>query len=144
MEEKANSSHIDPSPSATESSTGSTSNKDDDVSVTQLSNTHRRWLKSVVGLGALEAKIWVASGAQLLALMCGVVFLVVTCWLLIIATGAVIAWQSGISLVVIFLSAIALTILGIIGLVWQVKRTLKHMNFTRTLDAAIPTDDEED
>ncbi len=138
-----NSSHADPT-FASRQAEDHTSIKDDDVSVAELSNTHQRWLKSVIGLGALEAKIWVASGAQLLALMCGFVFLLVTCWLLIIATGAVFAWQSGISLIAIFLSAIGLTVVGILVLIWQVKRTLKHMNFTRTLDAAIPTDDDED
>lgn len=143
MEERVNSPHADTS-FASQQAENHTSIKDDDVSVAELSSTHRRWLKSVIGLGALEAKIWVASGAQLLALMCGVVFLLVTCWLLIIATGAVLAWQSGVSLIAIFLSAISLTIVGIMVLIWQVKRTLQHMNFTRTLDAAIPTEDDEE
>ncbi|RDL45243.1 hypothetical protein DN730_06430 [Marinomonas piezotolerans] len=128
-----------------EPQTASRASTTDDASVNsaQLSNTHKRWLKSVIGLSALEAKIWVASSAQLLALMCGVVFLLVTSWLLIIATGAVVAWHFGFSLIGILISAVVLTLVSAMILLWLVKRTLSHINFTRTLDAIIPTDEDD-
>ncbi|NLQ16648.1 hypothetical protein HGG82_03285 [Marinomonas sp. M1K-6] len=104
--------------------------------------SHKSWLKSVLGLGALEAKLWVASSAQLLALMCGVIFLLLTTWLLIIASSAAIAWSYGFSLVNILLTATLVTFLSSVGLLYWVKRTLASMDFTRTLDAIIPTDEE--
>ncbi|SHG25290.1 hypothetical protein SAMN02745753_03584 [Marinomonas polaris DSM 16579] len=105
-------------------------------------DTHKSWLKSVLGLGALEAKLWVTSSAQLLALMCGVIFLLLTTWLLIIASSAAIAWSYGFSLAGILLTATLVTFLSSIVLLYFVKRTLKSMDFTRTLDAIIPTDEE--
>lgn len=104
--------------------------------------SHKRWLKSVLGLGALEAKLWVASSAQLLALMCGVIFLLLTTWLLIIATGAAVAWSYGFPLVGILLTATVVIFLSSLVLLYLVKRTLKSMDFTRTLDAIIPTDED--
>lgn len=105
-------------------------------------DTHKSWLKSVLGLGALEAKLWVTSSAQLLALMCGVIFLLLTTWLLIIASSAAIAWSYGFSLAGILLTATLVTFLSSIVLLYFVKRTLKSMDFTRTLDAIIPTDED--
>ncbi len=110
--------------------------------IQQAARIHQRWLKSVLGLGALEAKLWVASSAQLLALMCGVVFLILTTWLLIIATGAAVAWSYGFSLVGILLTATLITFVSAVVLLYLVKRTLEEMNFTRTLDAIIPSDEE--
>lgn len=110
--------------------------------IQQAARIHQRWLKSVLGLGALEAKLWVASSAQLLALMCGVVFLILTTWLLIIATGAAVAWSYGFSLVGILITATLTTFISAVVLLYLVKRTLHGMNFTRTLDAIIPTDEE--
>ncbi|GGN17681.1 MULTISPECIES: hypothetical protein [Marinomonas] len=107
-----------------------------------VAEAHKSWLKSVLGLGALEAKLWVASSAQLLALMCGVVFLILTTWLLIIATGAAVAWSYGFSLVGILLTATLITFISAVVLLYLVKRTLEGMNFTRTLDAIIPTDED--
>lgn len=104
--------------------------------------SHKSWLKSVLGLGALEAKLWVASSAQLLALMCGVIFLLLTTWLLIIASIAALAWSYGFSLVTILVTATLVTFLSSIVLLYLVKRTLKSMNFARTLDAIIPTDED--
>ncbi|MGO2236627.1 hypothetical protein B6N13_14775 [Marinomonas sp. UCMA 3892] len=108
----------------------------------EVINTHKSWLKSVLGLGALEAKMWVASSAQLLALMCGVIFLLLTTWLLIIASIAAVAWSYGFSLVAILLTATLVTFLSSLVLLYLVKRTLKSMNFARTLDAVIPTDED--
>ena len=107
-----------------------------------VAESHKSWLKSVLGLGALEAKLWVASSAQLLALMCGVVFLILTTWLLIIATGAAVAWSYGFSLVGILLTATLITFISAVVLLYLVKRTLEGMDFTRTLDAIIPTDED--
>lgn len=104
--------------------------------------SHKRWLKSVLGLGALEAKLWVASSAQLLGLMCAVIFLLMTAWLLIIATCAVIAWSYGFPLIGILVSATCVTLLSALVLLYCVKRTLRNMNFTRTLDTIIPTAEE--
>jgi hypothetical protein len=104
--------------------------------------SHKSWLKSVLGLGALEAKLWVASSAQLLALMCGVIFLLLTTWLLIIASIAALAWSYGFSLVTILVTATLVTFLSSIVLLYLVKRTLRSMNFARTLDAIIPTDED--
>lgn len=103
--------------------------------------SHKRWLKSVFSLGSLEAKMWVTSSAQLLALMCGVIFLLLTTWLLLIATGAAIAWSYGFSLVGIFISATLVTLVSAFVLLYLVKNTLKNMDFTRTLDAIIPTEE---
>lgn len=108
----------------------------------EVINTHKSWLKSVLGLGALEAKLWVASSAQLLALMCGVIFLLLTTWLLLIATIAVVAWSYGFSLVGILSTATLATFFSSFALLYWVKRTLKNMNFARTLDAVIPTDED--
>ncbi|PYF84007.1 hypothetical protein DFP75_10126 [Marinomonas alcarazii] len=108
----------------------------------EVIDTHKSWLKSVLGLGALEAKLWVTSSAQLLALMCGVIFLLLTTWLLIIASIAAVAWSYGFSLVGILLTATFVTFLSSIVLLYLVKKTLKSMDFTRTFDAIIPTDDE--
>ena len=108
----------------------------------EVIDTHKRWLKSVLGLGALEAKLWVASSAQLLALMCGVIFLLLTTWLLLIATVAAVAWSYGFSLVGILFTATLATLLSSFVLLYLVKRTLKSMNFARTLDAVIPTDED--
>ena len=110
--------------------------------IQQAARIHQRWLKSVLGLGALEAKLWVVSSAQLLALMCGVVFLILTTWLLIITTGAAVAWSYGFSLVGILITATLMTCISAVVLLYLVKRTLHGMNFTRTLDAIIPTDEE--
>ena len=110
--------------------------------IQQTARIHQRWLKSVLGLGALEAKLWAVSSAQLLALMCGVVFLILTTWLLIIATGAAVAWSYGFSLVGILITATLTTFISAVVLLYLVKRTLHGMNFTRTLDAIIPTDEE--
>lgn len=110
--------------------------------IQQAARIHQRWLKSVLGLGALEAKLWVVSSAQLLALMCGVVFLILTTWLLIITTGAAVAWSYGFSLVGILITATLTTFISAVVLLYLVKRTLHGMNFTRTLDAIIPTDEE--
>ncbi|MCW4629524.1 MULTISPECIES: hypothetical protein [Marinomonas] len=107
-----------------------------------VAEAHTSWLKSVLGLGALEAKLWVASSAQLLALMCGVIFLLLTTWLLIIASSAALAWSYGFSLVGILLTATLVTFLSSLVLLYLVKRTLKNMDFTRTLDAIIPTDED--
>ena len=104
--------------------------------------SHKSWLKSVLGLGALEAKMWVTSSAQLLALMCGVIFLLLTTWLLLIASGAAVAWSYGFSLVGILLSATLVTFVSAVVLLYLVRSTLKNMNFTRTLDAIIPTEEE--
>lgn len=108
----------------------------------EVIDSHNSWLKSVLGLGALEAKLWVASSAQLLALMCGVIFLLLTTWLLIIAFVAALAWSYGFSLVAILVTATLVTFLSSIVLLYLVKRTLKSMNFARTLDAIIPTDED--
>jgi len=110
--------------------------------IQQAARIHQRWLKSVLGLGALEAKLWVASSAQLLALMCGVVFLILTTWLPIITPGAAVAWSYGFSLVGIFITSTLRTFISAVVLLYLVKRTLHGMNFTRTLDAIIPTDEE--
>lgn len=110
--------------------------------IQQAARIHQSWLKSVLGLGALEAKLWALSSAQLLALMCGVVFLILTTWLLIIATGAAVAWSYGFSLVGILITATLTTFISAVVLLYLVKRTLHGMNFTRTLDAIIPTDEE--
>ncbi|SBS37583.1 hypothetical protein MSP8886_04186 [Marinomonas spartinae] len=121
------------------------SHSDSDKETADLSvvlNDHKHWFKSVLGLGALEAKLWVASGAQLLALMCGVIFLLLTTWLLIIATSAVIAWSYGFSLVGILATATLVTFVSAMVLLYLVRRTLKNMGFTRTLDAIIPSQEE--
>jgi hypothetical protein len=104
--------------------------------------SHKSWLKSVLGLGALEAKMWVTSSAQLLALMCGVIFLLLTTWLLLIASISVVAWSYGFSLVGILLTVTVVTFLSSIVLLYLMKRTLKSMDFLRTLDAIIPTEEE--
>jgi len=114
------------------------------VTADQLTMSHKKWLKSILGLGALEAKIWMASGAQLIALMCGVVFLLVTSWLLLIALLATAAWYAGWSLIGILASALVATLISSFGLVLLIRKTLKRMDLTRTLDAIIPTDNEDD
>ncbi|REG82194.1 hypothetical protein [Marinomonas pollencensis] len=106
----------------------------------ELALSHKKWLKSVLGLGALEAKIWVTSSAQLLALIGGIVFLLITAWLLLIASAAALAWSYGFSLVSILLMATLVTLLSAAGLMYVARNTLKQMNFTRTLDALIPND----
>ncbi|SBS38765.1 hypothetical protein MSP8887_03479 [Marinomonas spartinae] len=121
------------------------SHSDSDKETADLSvvlNDHKHWFKSVLGLGALEAKLWVASSAQLLALMCGVIFLLLTTWLLIIATSAVIAWSYGFSLVGILATATLVTFVSAMVLLYLVRRTLKNMSFMRTLDAIIPSQEE--
>ncbi|MBJ7552193.1 hypothetical protein [Marinomonas ostreistagni] len=114
------------------------------VTADQLTLSHKKWLKSILGLSALEAKIWMASGAQLIALMCGVVFLLVTSWLLLIALLATAAWYAGWSLLGILATALVATLISSFGLVLLIRRTLKRMDLTRTLDAIIPTDSEDD
>ena len=114
------------------------------VTADQLTMSHKKWLKSILGLGALEAKIWMASGAQLIALMCGVVFLLVTSWLLLIALLATAAWYAGWSLIGILATALVATLISSFGLVLLIRKTLKRMDLTRTLDAIIPTDNEDD
>lgn len=117
--------------------------KEEEVDLAQLSNSHRKWLKSILGLSAVEAKIWMASGAQLVAYVTGVVFLLVTSWLLFIALAATAAYYAGFPLLGILLVALMLTLLSAAGLVYLIKRTLKRMDITRTLDAIIPTDEED-
>jgi len=104
--------------------------------------SHKHWLKSVLGLGALEAKMWVTSSAQLLALICGVIFLLLTTWLLLIALVSVLAWSYGFSLVGILFSATLITLVSALLMLYFVRNTLKRMDFTRTLDAIIPTEEE--
>lgn len=124
--------------------TSDTPSKEESVTADQLTQSHKRWLKSLFGLGALEAKIWMASGAQLVALMCGVVFLLVTSWLLLIALIATAAWFAGWSLLAIFGCALLTTLVSALALVCLIRRTLQRMDLTRTLDAMIPTDSEDD
>lgn len=115
---------------------------EESVDFAQLSNSHKKWLKSLLGLSAIEAKIWMASGAQLVALVTGVVFLLVTSWLLFIALAATAAYYAGLPLIGILAVALIVTLLSSLVLVWLIKRTLKRMDLTRTLDAIIPTEDD--
>ncbi|CUB05534.1 hypothetical protein [Marinomonas fungiae] len=124
--------------------TTDTPSTEEAVTADQLTNSHKKWLKSILGLGALEAKIWIASSAQLVALMCGVVFLLVTSWLLLIALLATVAWYAGWSLLGIIATAFITTLLSSFGLVYLIRRTLQRMDLTRTLDAIIATDREDD
>lgn len=121
----------------------STEQKKEHLDVSDVVLTHKQWLKSVLGLGALEAKMWVTSSAQLLALVGGVVFLLITSWLLMIASAAALAWSYGFSLVGILLIATLVTLLSAAGLSYIAFVTLKSMHFTRTLDALIPDSQDE-
>lgn len=123
--------------------TRETPSKEEAVTADQLAYSHKKWFKSILGLGALEAKIWMASSAQLVALMCGVVFLLVTSWLLLIALLATAAWYAGWPLLGILALALITTLVSAIGLVYLIRRTLQRMDLTRTLDAMIPTDSED-
>ncbi|SBT16879.1 hypothetical protein MGA5115_00965 [Marinomonas gallaica] len=125
-------------------STQDTPSTDEAVTVDQLTMSHKKWLKSIIGLGALEAKIWMTSGAQLVALLSGAVFLLVTSWLLLIALIATAAWYAGLPLLGIVFTAFIVTLLGAFFLVYLIKRTLQRLDLTRTLDAIIPTDSEDD
>ncbi|WP_067223689.1 hypothetical protein [Marinomonas gallaica] len=125
-------------------STQDTPSTNEAVTVDQLTMSHKKWLKSIIGLGALEAKIWMTSGAQLVALLSGAVFLLVTSWLLLIALIATAAWYAGLHLLGILFTAFVVTLLGAFFLVYLIKRTLKRLDLTRTLDAIIPTDSEDD
>ncbi|WP_067101695.1 hypothetical protein [Marinomonas atlantica] len=125
-------------------STQDTPSTDEAVTVDQLTMSHKKWLKSIIGLGALEAKIWMTSGAQLVALLSGAVFLLVTSWLLLIALIATAAWYAGLPLLGIVFTAFIVTLLGAFFLVYLIKRTLQRLDLTRTLDAIIPTDNEDD
>ncbi|WP_417507640.1 hypothetical protein [Marinomonas gallaica] len=125
-------------------STQDTPSTDEAVTVDQLTMSHKKWLKSIIGLGALEAKIWMTSGAQLVALLSGAVFLLVTSWLLLIALIATAAWYAGLPLLGILFTAFIVTLLGAFFLVYLIKRTLQRLDLTRTLDAIIPTDNEDD
>ncbi|ETX10815.1 hypothetical protein MUS1_12625 [Marinomonas ushuaiensis DSM 15871] len=119
------------------------SNSKDELSAfDDVVTSHKHWLKSVLGLGALEAKMWVTSSAQLLALMCGVIFLLLTTWLLVIALVSVLAWSYGFSLLGILFSATLITFLSALIMLYFVKNTLKRMDFTRTLDAIISAEEE--
>ncbi|MBM6552086.1 hypothetical protein [Marinomonas ostreistagni] len=120
-----------------------TPSKEEEIDLAQLTNSHRKWLKTMLGLSAIEAKIWMASGAQLVAFVTGVVFLLVTSWLLLIAVAATAAYAAGFPLLGILIVALLLTLLSSLGLVYLIKRTLKRMDITRTLDAIIPTDEED-
>lgn len=124
--------------------TRETPSEEEAVSADQLTQSHKRWLKSIFGLAALETKIWVASSAQLVALMCGVVFLLVTSWLLLIALIATAAWYAGWSLIAILTCALVTTLVSSVALVYLIRRTLQRMDLTRTLDAIIPTGSEDD
>jgi len=86
--------------------------------------------------------MWVTSSAQLLALICGVIFLLLTTWLLLIALVSVLAWSYGFSLVGILFSATLITLVSALLMLYFVRNTLKRMDFTRTLDAIIPTEEE--
>ncbi len=113
------------------------------LDVSQVLHTHQRWLKRLLGLGALEAKIWVATSAQLLALMCAAAVLLVTTWLLLIAAAAAMAWSYGFSLAAVLSVGAVMTLVSGLGLLILVKRTLNALNFTRTLDALIPPTEDE-
>lgn len=121
-----------------------TPSTDEEVTVDQLATSHKKWLKSIIGLGALEAKIWMMSGAQLIALLSGAVFLLVTSWLLLIALIATAAWYAGLPLLGILFTAFIVTLLGALVLAYLIKRTLQRLDLTRTLDAIIPTDSEDE
>ncbi|MCO4786832.1 MAG: hypothetical protein KC467_13015 [Marinomonas atlantica] len=127
-----------------QTSTQDTPSTDEIVTVDQLTMSHKKWLKSIIGLGALEAKIWMTSGAQLVALLSGAVFLLVTSWLLLIALIAIAAWYAGLPLLGILFTAFIVTLLGALVLAYLIKRTLQRLDLTRTLDAIIPTDSEDD
>ncbi|MDC0611196.1 hypothetical protein OAP63_10690 [Vibrio sp.] len=102
--------------------------------------THQVWLKQVLGLAALEAKIWAASGAQLIALICGVVFLSITAWLLLITLAAVAAWHYGFSLIAIVTTAFGLVVISTVLMMLWVRKTLKAMDINKLLDTVIPDD----
>lgn len=110
------------------------------MSFEQVTKAHKQWFKRILGLGAIEAKIWVASAAQLIALMCAAAVLLVTAWLLLIATAAVLAWSHGFSLISILSIGVIVSLGSAVALLTFVNRTLAAMSFTRTLDAFIPTD----
>ena len=129
---------------ATTAPTDAANSSEEEIDLAQLSNSHRKWLKSMLGLSAIEAKIWMASGAQLVALVTGVVFLLVTSWLLFIALAATAAFYAGLPLIGILAIALVVTLLSSAGLVYLIKLTLKRMDITRTLDAIIPTDEDDD
>jgi uncharacterized protein YacL len=113
------------------------------INLNTVTRLHKRWLKEVFGLAALEAKISIVSSAQLLALMCGIVFLLVTAWLLILTAIGVVAWSYGAPLLSIIIGALLFTMISTFGLMLWVRNILKKMNFTRTLDAIIPDEDED-
>ncbi len=112
------------------------------ITFEQVTKAHKLWFKRLVGLGAIEAKIWVASSAQLVALMCAVAVLLVTTWLMLIAAVAAVAWSYGFSLMAILSVGALVSLISAVVLLSLVNRTLSAMNFTRTLDALIPSDDE--
>ncbi|SBS32621.1 hypothetical protein MAQ5080_02306 [Marinomonas aquimarina] len=124
--------------------TSDSPSKEEAVTADQLTLSHKQWFKSLLGLGALEAKIWIASSAQLVALMCGVVFLLLTSWLLLIALIATAAWYAGWSLLAILAIALITTLVSAVVLAYLIRRTLQRMDLTRTLDAILSTDSEDD
>lgn len=112
------------------------------ASFQSLFDAYRLWIRSVLGLGALEAKLWVVSGAQLLALTCGFIFLLITAWLLLLSFLGVIAWHAGIPVLGILLIEISLTLLSAYFLFQAMKRRAKNLDFTATLNAIIEDSEE--
>lgn len=126
-------------PSEAQHTFDATTNTDDN-SFTALWHSHRQLFTKALQLGALEGKIWLASSAQLLALMCGVLLLLSSAWLVLLALVAVLLWQAGLPLVAVMLTTALLLVASAALLFIAIKRTLKRMDITRLLDALINDD----
>lgn len=102
--------------------------------LTALWSSHRRWLAKLLQLGALESKIWLTSSAQLLALMCGMLMLLTSAWLLTLAMVAVLLWQAGLPLVAVMALMVLLLLLSTAVIYGVIRRILQRMDISRSIE----------
>ncbi len=111
--------------------------------LTALWASHKRWLAKLLQLGALEGKIWLTSSAQLLALMCGMLMLLTSAWLLTLAMVAVLLWQAGLPLVAVMALMVLLLLLSAVLVYGVIRLTLQRMDISRSLELLLHNQEDE-
>jgi len=107
-------------------------------SLSGVANAYVDWAVEVLSLAQLEAKLVVRSAMRMLAIVCSISILLVSAWILVIASLSVWIWQAGLPLpAVLLLTACAFAVSAFVLWRWFL-RTSKHLSFANTLHQLTP------
>ncbi|MDO6467493.1 hypothetical protein [Neptunomonas phycophila] len=102
-------------------------------SLSDVVTAYTSWGTEVLNLAQLEAKLVVRSAMRMLALACSISILLVSAWILGIASLSVWIWQAGVSLpAVLLMTAVVLLCSAFVLWRWFLK-TSTHLSFNNTL-----------